>query len=95
MIFNLIIFRFNKIEKKYIKCNEIKTMDFYSVVVSYFLIVFYCIARVLGFSIIVSFVITFILFQCSKMINSYFKEQMTVIREHYGLVEIEDEEVNY
>ena len=57
----------------------------------YLLIVFYCITRVFGFSIIMSFIITFTVFQISKMINSYFKEQMIAIREYYGLIEIEDE----
>ena len=61
----------------------------------YLLIVFYCITRVFGFSIIMSLLTIITVFQCSKIINSYFKEQMIAIREHYGLVEIDREEVNY
>lgn len=70
-------------------------MDSRSGFVPYLLIVFYFIVRILGFSIIMSLLTIITVFQCSKIINSYFKEQMIAIREHYGLVEIDREEVNY
>jgi len=70
-------------------------MDYHSEFVYYLLIVFYCITRIFGFSIILSLLIMFTVFQSSKIIDSYFKEQMIAIREHYGLIEIDSEKVNY
>ena len=58
----------------------------------YLLLVIYWIARFLGFTILSSLLIIFTLFIGAKMINTYHKEQMMAIKEHYGVIEIDSDD---
>ena len=62
------------------------------VFIPYLLMVIYWIARFLGFSISLSLLIIFSCFMGGKIVNTYYKEQMTAIKEHYGVIEIDSDD---
>ena len=62
------------------------------VFIPYLLMVFYWMARFLGFTIFSSLLIIFTVFMAGKIVNTYYKEQMTAIKEHYGVIEIDSDD---